>query len=73
MDIHISREWAISNSHAPPRSFRATAKAEELHGIKLFDAIKDVSNVRASSIELTVTRNPGKGAFCYMTLLLKPQ
>ena len=73
MDVKIDREWVVSNAQNRPNTFRTTAKAEDFTNLKLFDAITDVSNVKASTLELTVTRNPGVGAFCLLTVYLKPQ
>ena len=73
MDIQIEREWALTDVPGQPRTKFTTAKAEDLTNIKLFDAIADVSNIKASKLELIVTKNPGKGAFCQLTVYLKPK
>ena len=73
MEIKIDPTWALVDRPGQQKSFMATAKAEDLSNIKLFDAISDVSNIKASRLELTVTKNPGKGAFCKLTVLLKPK
>ena len=73
MDIQIDPKWALVDDPSQNKSIFATAKAEDFTKLPLFDAITDVSNVKVSSVDLTVTRNPGKGAFCKLTVFLKPK
>ena len=73
MDVTIERKWVLTDTRAPPNTFQTTAKAEDFTRLKLFDAITNVSNVKASMLKLTVTKNPGVGAFCHLTVFLKPQ
>lgn len=73
MDVKIDRKWVLSTTDEQPKTVQATAKAEEFTRLKLFDDIENVSNVKASILKLTVTKNPDKGAFCQLTVFLKPQ
>ena len=73
MDIEIDRRWILSDTKDRPDSFTATARAEDLPNFKIFDTIKDVSNVQASTIHLAITKVLGKGATCKMTVYFKPQ
>ena len=73
MDIDIDRRWILSEMPDRPVSFTATAQAADLPNFKIFDAIKDVSNVQASTIHITVTKVLGKGASCKMTVYFRPK
>ena len=73
LDVPITREWVLSSKLDRPDEIFTTAPAADLAGLKLLDDVKDVSNVKISSVHLHVQKVLGKGAKCKFTVLLTPQ